>query len=94
MLVGSVACVDDGNGGNLAGILGSSLDIVAHGNHVGIVAHHQDGVLQRLALGSAGHFGVGKTDDTGAQTVGCRLKAQTCTGGWFKEKSCHYFALK
>ena len=51
MLVGSVSGIDDGHCGHLAGIACSSFQIVAHHDDVGIVAHHLDGVFQRLALG-------------------------------------------
>ena len=94
MPVGTVAGVDDGYGCYLAGILGCSFDVMAHGNHVGIVADHEDGVLERFALCSTGNLWVGKTDDTGTESVGCRFETQACAGGWFEGKCCHHFSLK
>ena len=38
MHVCAVACIDDRHWCHLAGILGCSLDEMAHGNHIGIVA--------------------------------------------------------
>ena len=94
MLVGSVACINNGYGGYLAGILGRTLNEMAHGYHVGIVRHHQDGVFQRFAFGAAGHFRVGKADDLSPKTVGGSLKTKSCTGGRLKEKRCHNLSFQ
>ena len=64
MHVCAVAGVDDRDGSHLAGILRRALDVVAHGDDVGIVAHHQDGVLEGLAFSGAGSLGVGEANDT------------------------------
>ena len=56
--MGTVAGIDDRYRSYLAGILGGTLDEVAHGNDISIVAHHKDGVLECLALGGAGSLGV------------------------------------
>ena len=94
MLVGTVTGIDDRHAGNFRGILGCALDEMAHHDDVGVVGNHRDGVFQRLALGTAGHFRVGKTDDAGAKTVGSSLERQARAGGWFKEKGCHHLAFQ
>ena len=85
----TVSGIDDRHGSHLARILCRTLYIVAHGNDVGIVAHHEDGVLERLALRRAGGLGIGETDDARTKSVGCGLEAELGTGGGFEEKSCH-----
>ena len=52
MLVGTVASVDNGHGGYFAGVLCGTFNVVPHGDDVGIVGNHQDGVFQGLALGN------------------------------------------
>ena len=76
VLVGTVSGVHHRHRRHLAGIAGRSFQIVAHDNHVGIVAHHHDGVFQRFAFGRAGHLGVSKSDDTGTEAVGSRFKRE------------------
>ena len=85
VLVGSVAGVHDGHVGHLAGIAGGSLQVVAHHDDVGIVAHHLDGILQRLALRRAGSLGVAEADDACAQAVGRRLEAEACARRGFEK---------
>ena len=94
MLMGTVAGVYDGDRSNLGGILGSTLDIVAHHNHVGIVGYHQDRVFQRLTFRSTGDLGICKADDTGTETIGCRLKTKTGSRGRFKEQGSHDYSLQ
>ena len=93
VLVGSVSGVDDGHGSNLAGIARCAFEIVAHDDDVCIVRHHHDCVLQGLTFCAAGHFGVGKTDDAGAEAVGGRLERQTGARGGLKEERSHHLAL-
>ena len=50
VLVGTVAGVDDGYRRYFAGVACSALEVVAHHDEVGIVAHHHDGVFEALAL--------------------------------------------
>ena len=83
--MGAVASVDDGYRCNLTGILGRSFNEVAHGNDIGIIAHHQDGVFQCLTFCATGNLGIGKTDYSCTKTVGGCLVTQTGTGGGFKE---------
>ena len=94
MLVGTVARVYNGNVGDLGCVDGSTLDEVAHDDDVGIVGHHRNGILQRLALGATGNLWVGKPDDTGTQTVGGCLERQTGTSGGFKEQGGNHLALQ
>ena len=72
--MGSVAGIDDGDGSHLGSILCGTLDVVAHDNDIGIVADHENGVLEGLTLGATGNLGVGKTDDSGAKPVSGSLK--------------------
>lgn len=81
MLVGSVSRIDDGDGCYFRGVLCRALDMVAHDDHVCIVGHHENCVLQRFALADARNLGVGKADDARTQSVGSRLKAQSGAGG-------------
>ena len=94
VLVGSVARIDNGYGGNLAGIASCPFEIVAHDDDVGIVGHHHNGVLQRLALGAAGHLRVGKADDTGSEAIGGGLKAEAGAGAGLEKERGHYLALQ
>ena len=94
MLVGTVACVHNRDGGHLRGILSCTFDIVAHHDDVGIVGDHEDGVFQRLTLGAARDFRVGKSDNSGTKTVGCCLKTEPCACRRFKEKSGDHFPLQ
>ena len=94
MLVCAVAGIDDGHGGHLGGILRRALYVVAHDDDVGVVRHHEQRVLQRLALGAAGHFGVGKADDARTEAVGGRLEAEACARGRLEEKSGNHLALE
>lgn len=54
MLVGSVAGIDHRGIGNLGGVTGRPLEIMAHYNQVHIVAHHLDSILKGLPLGGTG----------------------------------------
>ena len=76
----AVAGIHDGHWGYLRRILGGAFDIMAHHNHVGVVRYHQDGVLQCLALGAAGNLRIGKSDNTGTQTVSCCFKTKSGSG--------------
>ena len=51
--VRAVAGVDDRHGRDFRGILRGAFNEVAHHDDVGIVAHHEDGVLESLAFGRA-----------------------------------------
>ena len=51
MLVGTVSGIHNRHGGDFTGIACGPFEVVAHHDDVGIVAHHLDGVFQRLALG-------------------------------------------
>lgn len=70
----------------LTGILGCSLDEMAHGDYIGIVAYHQDGILEGLTLGGAGCLGIRETNDTGTKTVGSGLETELGTSRWLEEK--------
>ena len=94
VLIGSVTRIHDGHRRNLAGILGSSLQIVAHHDYVGIVRHHHDCVLQGLALCSAGHLGVGKTDDFRSKAIGRSLEAEARSCARLEEQSGNYSTLE
>ena len=84
--MGTVAGIHDGHWGHFRGILCGALDVVAHHNHVGIVRDHQDGVLQRLALRTAGDLRIGKSDHAGTKSVGGSLKTQAGAGRRLEEK--------
>jgi hypothetical protein len=56
------------------------------GADVGVVAHHQNSVLQRFALGSAGCLGIREADDTCAKAIGSCLETELGTSRWFEEK--------
>ena len=84
--MGTIACIDDRHWGHLAGILSGSLDEVAHGDNIGIVAHHEDGILERLTLGGAGCLGIREADDTSAKAIGCCLETQLSASGRLEEK--------
>lgn len=92
--VGTVTGIDDRHGSDLGSILCCAFDVVAHDDDVGIVAHHEDGVLERLAFGRARGLGIGEADDTGTETVGGRLERQLCTCGGFEEEGSDHFALE
>ena len=49
----TIAGIDNRYRRYFAGVLGCPLNKVAHDDNVGVVAHHQDGVFQRFALGGA-----------------------------------------
>ena len=72
--VGAVAGIDDRSVGHLTRIQCGTFQAVAHHNHVSIVRHHLDCVLQCLALARTRGFGVRKTNHTGAEAVGGGLK--------------------
>ena len=65
MHVSAVACIYDRHWCYLTGILGCSLDEMAHGDNIGIIAYHQDGILEGLTLGGTGCLGIRETNDTG-----------------------------
>ena len=94
MLVGSVTGIHNRNGGYLRSILGSTLDEVTHHDDVGIVADHQNGIFQGLTLSATCNLWIGKTNNTGAKTVGGSFKRETCTGGRLKEKGCYHAAFQ
>ena len=58
MLVGTVTGIDYGYVGYLSGIEGRSFKEMTHHYEVGIIAHHLDGVLERLAFGGGGVGGI------------------------------------
>lgn len=74
VLVGPVSGVHDGHGGDLRGVAGGALEVVAHDDEVCVVGYHDDGVFQRLALGAAGDLRVGEADDARPEAVGRRLE--------------------
>ena len=80
VLVRPVSGVDDGFGRYLRGVAGGTVEIVAHDDEVDIVAHHDDGVFQRLPFGRTGRRGIGKSDDAAAQSVhGCfKTQSRAC----------------
>ena len=92
--VGTVAGIDDRYRSYLAGILGGTLDEVAHGNDISIVAHHKDGVLECLALGGAGSLGVREAYDTSAKAVGCGLETKLSASRRLEEKGCDNLSLQ
>ena len=93
MLMGSVAGIDNGHRGHFAGILRSSFDIMPHNYHVGIVGHHEYGILKCFSLGTTGDFGVGKTYNTCAKAVGCGFKTQSCSCRRLKKERRHDLSL-
>ena len=94
MLIGSIACIDDGHRRHLAGILGCTLQIMTHHDNVGIIRHHHNRVLQGLALRAACHLWVGKANDFCAKTIGCSLEAETRASAWFEEQCGNYSSLE
>ena len=94
MHVGTITGIDDRHWSYLAGVLGCTLDEVAHGDDVGVVAHHQNGVLQRFALGGAGCLGIREADDTGAKAIGSCLETELGTSRWFEEKGRYDLSLQ
>ena len=90
----SVASVDDGHRCYLACILRSSLNVVAHGNDVGIVAHHENGVFERLTFRHAWGFSITEAYNLGSQPVGSCLKTETCACWGFKKEGCYYFSFE
>ena len=94
MHVCTVACIDDRHWSHLAGILCCAFDEVAHGDNIGIVAHHEDGILERFALGGAGSLGIREADDTGTEAVGCGLETELCTSRRLEEKGRNDLSLQ
>ena len=94
MHVSAVACIYDRHWCYLAGILGCSLDEMAHGDNIGIVAYHQDGILEGLALGGTGCLGIRETNDTGTKTVGSGLETELGTSRWLEEKGRYDLSLQ
>ena len=94
VLVGTVAGVDDGHRCNLRGVTGGPFEVVPHDDQVDIVAHHHDGVFQRLALRRAGGAGVGEADDSSAQSVDGSLETEAGAGRWLEEERGHDFAFQ
>ena len=87
VLVCAVAGVDHGHGRHFRGIFRRAFEIMAHHNDIGVIAHHHNGVFERLALRGTGHLGVGKADDFRAEAVGCRFKGEAGARGGFKKES-------
>ena len=94
MHVSTVACIDDRHRSHLAGILCGTLDEMAHGNHVSVIAYHEDGVFERFALGGAGSLGIGETDDASAKAIGCCLETELCTSRRLEEKGRYDLSLQ
>ena len=94
VLVGSITGIDNGHRRELAGIARRALQVVAHDNQVGIVAHHHDGVFERLALRLAAGLGVAEANHAAAQAVDSRLKAEPGAGGRLKEERGHDLAVE
>ena len=80
VLVSSVSGVHNRDCSHFRCISRTSLERVSHYNHVHIVVHHLDGVLESLALALAGVACVGEADDLGSEAVYCSLEAEPCPG--------------
>ena len=94
MLIGSVTGINDRHGSNLACILCSSFQIVAHNNYVRIIAYHHNCILQRLSLGTTRHLWISKSYHTGSQAIGSSFKAEACTRTRLEEKRSHNLPLQ
>ena len=87
VLIGAVTGIDDRYLRHFGSITGSPFKMVAHDDHISIIADHQNRVFKGLPFRRAGGRGVLKTDNTSSQTIHRRLETQTCTCRGF-EKEC------
>ena len=94
MLVGTITGIDDGYFRHLAGVACCTLQGMTHDDEVGIVAHHDDGVFQRLTLRLAAGGGIAESDDASAQAVHGCLETQSRTSRGFKKQRPHHFSFK
>ena len=78
MLVSAVACIDDRHVGHFAGIACCTFEVVTHHDDIGIVRHHLDSVLERLALRRRTAVWIAESDDTCAKTVAGCFKTEAC----------------
>ena len=84
--VAAIACIDDRHAGILGRPERSPLFGVAHGDDVGVVAHHAGGVLHRLALAGGRKLCPCKAQRFAAQPQHGRLERKPGSGGWLIEQ--------
>ena len=94
MLVGAVAAVDDGHGGELAGQARRAFLGMTHHHRVGVGADDLDGVRQGFAFLGAGVAPVGEADDAAAQPLHRGLEGQTGAGGGLEETAPHQLVFQ
>ena len=92
--VRTVTRIDDGHVRHFTRVQRCTFQLMTHHNHVGIVAHHLDCVLQCLALWRTCHLGIGKTNHPCTQTVCCRLERKPRSRARFEEQRSHHLALQ
>jgi len=59
---------------------------VAHDDQVGIIAHHHDGVLERLSFGGAAGGRIREADDAPTQPVDSSLETEARAGRGLEEE--------
>ena len=90
----AVACVDHRHVGVQAGGLGSALGGGAHDDHIRIVRHHFNGILQGLALGGGRGLGVRKAEYAAPQPHHRRLEAEIRPSRRLKKKARHHITMQ
>jgi len=85
VLIGPVSCVDHRAPGNFRSISGSSVQVVADHNHIGIIGNHFEGVFQAFTLGNAGSSKRSEAYDPCAKPAGRSFKTQPGACGRFKK---------
>ena len=94
VLVGTVAGIDYRHSTHLAGIAAAALLRVTHNNQVGIAGHHNNRIVQRLALLHTRATRIAETDNPGAQLVGGTLKAESRTCRRLEEERSHHLVAQ